>query len=303
MPSPELQVLFPTNFSAGCVQAGHAITQLSEGCLLRLTLVHVMKSGTKVRRAARALDGFLAEVDEYCVNDRLLLEGDDPASTVADLCRQQSFDLVMAPRSCRSGLPSLFTPSFRARLLQQCGIPLWTAGDRVAQARFGRPLRTVACLVDFTDSPVGLVRLAAAFADRFGARLRVLSVVPSIDDSTIADVLTPDLPLVPEHAVSRIQKIFDGRTLPDIDVAVGSQASGLRRLMQRADADLLFVGSRHASSGVWFNGFSRVLDHLPCPVVCADGAATRLPGWAWRPRPLRAVRPVTNGSVAVAGYT
>ncbi len=300
MTFPQLRVLFPTNFSTACLHAGRTIEQLGEGCLLRLTLVHVMKKGTKARRAQIALDGFLADMDERCLVDRILLEGDDPATLVADLCKRRSFDLMMAPRSSQPDLTSLFRSSFRARLLRQCTVPLWTGGDRVASDRLGRPPRTVACLVDFDDAPAGLVHIASAFAERFGARLRVISVLPSIDDGTIADVLTSDAPLATADAFSRIQQIFDGRTLPEVDLVVGTPAHGLRRLMRRANADLLFVGTRRACGSRWFTRFARVLDRLPCPVVCADGAADPLPNWVISPSRVFP-RAATVSGVAVAG--
>lgn len=300
MAFPELRVLFPTNFSAACLHAGRTIAQLAEGCLLKLTLVHVMKKGTKVRRAQNALDGFLADSDEHCVVDRLLLESNDPVTVVADLCRERPFDLVMAPRSGHLDLSTLFRSSFRARLLKECRVPLWTIGDRVPSDRLGRPPRTVACLVDFDDAPAGLVHFASAFAERFGAKLRVISVVPSIDDGTIADVLTSESPLMAADAFSRIQQIFDGRTLPDVDVVVGTPAHGLRRLMRRANADLLFVGPRRAAGNRWVPGFARVLDKLPCPVVCADGSAEPLPNWVIGPSRVFP-RAATVAGVAVAG--
>lgn len=299
---PELRVLFPTNFSDACLRAGRAIAQLAERCLLQITIVHVMKPGGKVRRAQSELLSFLAETDDYCHNERMLLESGDPVAAVTELCRQGHVDLVMAPSSGRQGVQGLLGRSFRAQLLGQCAVPLWTAGGQVSAATLGHPLRTVACLVDFDDAPAGFLRLAAAFAERFQARLRVLSVVPSIDDGTLGSVLTSDAPLLPEHAVTRIQDMLAGQAGLDIDIAVGSRAHGLRRLLTRGPADLLFVGPRRASGGSWLPGFARDLDRLRCPVVCIDGAAARFPGWSFQAHAdRRAV--LASPRLAVAGQS
>lgn len=298
---PELRVLFPTTFSTPCLRAGQALTQLAHDCLLQITLVHVMKPGGKVRRAERELDSFMAETDEYCDNARVLLTGDEPAGLVADLCQQQQFDLVMSPASGRSGLHALLAGSFRAQLLKQCEVPLWTAGSHVGVSSFGRPLRTVACLVDFDDSPAGLLRLARAFAERFQARLRVLAVVPSIDEGLLGDVLTSDSPLAPADAITRIQSLLAGHDAADIDIAVGGRAWGLRRLLTRNPADLLFVGPRRASYGSWFSGFAPDLDRLNCPVVCIDGAAARFPGWSFQNLGYDGDRMMVDGRLAIAG--
>lgn len=277
--APGLRILFPTDFSAACLQAGRALTRLADGCRLERTVAHVVKPGSDVGRARRALESFVAQIDGGVDTARILLEREQPADAIADLCRQKRFDLVMAPASDRTGVPRLFRPSFRAQLLRRCAVPLWTAGGLATSER---PLHTVACLVDFDDAPAGFLHLARAFADRVGARLRVLSVVPRVDEGTLGDVLTSDAPLRPEFAVSRIQALLGGRRgATEIDVAVGGQARGLRRLLARGPADVLLVGRRRAANGAWLSGFAHDLDRLRCPVVCVDGAAARSPGWSF----------------------
>lgn len=288
---PDFRVLFPTSFSTASVHAGRAIRQLADGRRLSLTIMHVMSPRGRVRQAQARLDAFLADIDGHCEIERLLVQDDGAVTAVAELCRTEQFDLVMAPSSGRSSVHGLLAGSFRAQLLQRCCVPLWTVGDRLASSHFVGPLRTVACLVDFDDSPAGFIRLASAFADRVSARLRVLSVVPTIDEGTLAHVVTSDAPLLREHAVSRIHAMLAGCIVPDIDIAVGDRAQGLRRMLDRASADLLFVGPRQARFGSWLSGFDRVLDRLPCPVVCVDAAASRFPGWSFQDTPVRHALP------------
>ncbi len=280
--TPDLRLLFPTTFSEACRQTGPAIAQLAGIGRLTLTMVHVVKRGARHAPARRELDTFLADADAYSTCERIVVEADDPAVAVSEICTRDRFDLVMAPASGRLHLRRLFSQSFRARLLKHCPVPLWTAGGCLPSANFRRSIGTVACLIDFDDDPVGFLRLVSAFADRLKARVQVLAVLPPVDDGTLAEVLTSDTPLLPARAMGRIQRMFAGQEPPAIDVAVGARGRELVRMLSRCDADLLFVGPGHVARGVWPFRFSSALDGLPCPVVCVDGTSSGFSGWSFQ---------------------
>lgn len=300
--SHDLRLLFPTTFSATCHRAGQAVAQLARTCRLTLTVVHVEQSGERNDRARRDLDVFLRDEPNLRACERVLAVSDDPAGTVASMCRAEKYDLVMAPASERVGLRrlgQLVQRSFRARLLASCPVPLWTAAGCLPAADFARPLRTVACLVDFDDDPAPFLLLVSAFARRVGARVHFLSIIPPIDDGTLADVLTSDAPLLPEAALRRLEATVEAQDRPSIHVASGSRRSGLRRLLARCDADLLFVGPGQASAG-FGSRFSRDLDRLPCPVVCLDPSPSGFGGWSFE-QAASAAYAGRTGALATAG--
>jgi len=295
--APDLHLLFATNFSAACHRTGSAIGQLAGRCRLTLTIVHAIRPDDPVRQRRRELDAFMADVDRDLDCRRLIIEGRDPAGDVAALCATRRFDLVMAPGSHRRGWQGLLARSFRSRLLTQCGVPLWTAGACLPSTGFGRPIGIVSWLLDFDDEPAALLRLVSAFSRRVGAQLRVLAVVPPVDDGTLADVLSSDAPLTPARAVDRIQELWAAPDPPSIDVAVGDRGREVRRMIGRHPTDLLFVGRRHAAEP-WF--FPRTLDRLPCPVVCVGGSPAGFTRWSFQDEP-HALRYPSLDDALIAG--
>jgi Universal stress protein family len=253
-----------------------AIAQLSAACDVDLTVAHVATGGTAPAAPVHfefALDAAPRRVQ------RREMWGGDAAGAVSRLCAEQPFDLVLAPaRRAGAGWP-LWRRSFRGQLLRLSGTPVWTAGRSVPGRHFQRPLRSVACLLDFDVDPEPLVQRAAAFARRMGARLHVLAVVPPVDDGTLAVVLTSDTPLLPAAAVARIEQMCAGRPAPIVDVVVDDLRRGLRRLVEMSQPDVLFVRA-HQWVSRWPLGFSRQLDTLRCPVICVPDAVT-LPDWTF----------------------
>lgn len=280
--APDLRILFPTTYSDACRQTGEALEQLAGVCNLHLTMAHVVRPGARTREAHRALDEFLPQADSALVCRRILVEGDDAAGAIAEVSRESRFDLVMTPASSRTGMWGWLSRSFRARLMRRLDVPLWTAGWRLPTLNFRRPIRTVACLVDFDDAPERLLQHAAAFASRFDAAVHVLAVIPPIDDGTLAEILNSDAPLMPGSALSRIQAMFASRALAGVDVVVGERGHELERMIARCQPDLLFTGPRQFRRGGWLARVPRVFDSLPCPVVCLEGADRGFVGWSFQ---------------------
>src|SRR5262245_59061363 len=121
--APDLRLLFATDFSQRCYRAAAAIGQLADTCRLKLTIVHAVGPDDEdlVWQRRRELDAFLECVDRDVDCRPLLLRGHDPAADIADLCAAKRFDLVMAPGSSRRPWHGLLSPSFRSRLMRQCG--------------------------------------------------------------------------------------------------------------------------------------------------------------------------------------
>lgn len=296
-----LRLLFATSFSEGCERAAGAVVHLAAGGRADVTVVHAARSGAAAARASRELDRVLAAIDSRGVCRPILVESTDAAASIAGICLADRFDLVMAPASTRAGIGRLLSRSFRARLLRQCNVPLWTAGAH-ALSTASRPIQTVACLMDFDNDRAPFVQLVQSFAARYGARLHFLYVVTPIDESTLTHALVSQAPLTPSLALKRIRDMFPPDDVPQIDVAVGDRGGELRRMLARCQADILFVGPRHASATAWALRFSRDLDRLPCPVVCIDGAASGFARWPFQERepPVRPAEAHDYDSVPVA---
>jgi hypothetical protein len=306
----ELHILFPTGLSDSCLQAGRAIAQLAETCRIHLVIVHVVPPGGATVAVRRALDAFLPEADQLDACRRVILESDDTAQTVADYA-QRGFDLIVSPASDRLGLRGLVAPSFRGRLMRRTAVPLWSIGGSVCRTRFQRRIKNVAYLVDYHHDAEALP-LISSFANRFDADLHVLDVIPEITEGTV--VLDAERPLSAELSAARIRTWFEPPRLPNVMTVIGTRRARLRRLIERCDADVLFVGQEQAAPGLLFSRFARDLDRLPCPVICLGSAAEPFAGWSYeRGHPSRYDRerdervpagwPVSRGPrPAVAGH-
>ncbi len=265
---PALRLLFPTDFSPVCVEAGRAIAALVEDRRLDVTTVHVVAPGAPVLPARRALEGFRRDTFGHSHTAGAVLEAVDAAAALATVAERQSFDLILSPSSGRRGWRRILTPSFRGQLLTQTPVPLWTGGSTQALGRMGHRPRNVACLVHWDQAVAERVRTAAAFAARAGARLHLIDIVPTVDEGTLADALHSDRPLSTAVSVKRMQNLVVAPAHTETHAAVGRHATELRRLIEACRADVLFVGAEHARSGVLRHRLARHLDGLACPVIC-----------------------------------
>jgi|694.fasta_scaffold48155_2 hypothetical protein len=260
---PDLRLLAASRDRDLTPEARGAVSQLSASCDVDLTVAHVTTDGD-VPAPPVPFDFELHAAPRRL--QRRELAGPDAARTLARLCADEPFDLVLAPTRRQGVAWPRLRGSFRERLLRLSATPLWTAGPGVPGRHFHRPIRSVACLLDFDANPERLLQRAAAFARRMDARLHVLAVLPPVDESTLALVLTSDTPLLPSAAVARIEQLCAGRPSPMVDVVVDGKRRGLGRLVEMALPDVLFVRSHQWSGGWPFSG-SRHLDTLRCPVI------------------------------------
>ena len=289
----DLKILFATSFSDACFRTAPALAQLADNCKVEVTLLHVCKPGVASIETRRALNSFLAEVDSYGVCRRVLVESDEPVKAISSFCNKGDFDLVFAPASDRLGIHSLFTSSFRARLIDECNAPVWTAGSCLDRRR--PAVSTVACLLDFDSATQPHLRLASALASRLGADLRLLHVIPPGDEGLLARVVDSRVPLSPEVAQEMARCAFGGDNCPEVDVAIGDLDRETPAMLRRCDADLLFVGPGQALRGILRPSLSAMIDRAPCPVVCVDGSAKRRYQWSFNYEPAESERLLESG--------
>jgi hypothetical protein len=102
-----------------------------------------------------------------------------------------------------------------------------------------------------------------------------LHVLPPLDDSALVHVLS-GLPLTADEAEAAMDALLTGGITADRAVASGPHGQTLRRLLRERAIDLLFLPAGEAVRGY---RMTRYLRRLPCPVLCVDASATRLPVW------------------------
>lgn len=274
-PSPELRLLLATDLSGDGSDARRTIARLARTCRVAVTTVHVSRPW-QLGHAYGAFEAFAATGPPDA--RRVLVRGEDAIGAVAELCNSERFDLVMAPASARRGLPRALS-SFRIRLLRRTKLPLWTGGPGVSLPAAYRPLGTIACFVDFDDNPERMLEAATALAARVGCRVRAVSVIPPLDDGSIAQVGTLHGPLDTRSAYRRMRDLVGRFAVDGVHTALGRRGPELRRLLADIGADLLLVGRRQAGIGTFGFRLPRDLDRLPCPLLYVDTAMDE-PSWS-----------------------
>jgi nucleotide-binding universal stress UspA family protein len=198
-----------------------------------------------------------------------------------ELAEQEHAEIVVVGSSHRGPLGRTYPGSTGDRLLQGSACPVAVA-PRGLREDPPPALRTVA--VAFIDTPEAheALRVAAALAERGGARLRLLSVVPSR-----AEVLAPVVGRDAEEAFAARAREVYGRALDDALAGLRDRVEATGELLEgdvvdalatidRRDADLLVCGSRGYGPlrRVLLGGVSsRLLRRAACPLLVVPRSA------------------------------
>lgn len=259
-------VVFLTNFSDACFRAIPALAQLADDVDLRLTLLHAA-GGDAARQRTREADirSFFAEADHYASCRRLVADA-GPIEALRRLQGESPIDLVVAPAGDPLGFPRIGHNSLRSRLIREIGVPLWTCGTGVPARRLARPTRNVVCALDVERPGVAHVRLASEYANRVGATLHLVQVVPDIDESSVLlgyAEWSSDKALRAVKAAGAQDRLASGPHVTD--------RHGLPRTLKQCDADIAFLDGEPWLTRQWLaRRVSPILDGLPCPAICAD---------------------------------
>jgi len=275
----DLKILFATNFSDSCFRAIRAIAQLADAFNVSVTIAHATPTG---QPQSRDLHSFFAEADHYENCRRVTLQGSS-AEAIAAFTRQEHFDIVFAPGSDRIGIPRPFHRSFRSELLRSGGSPIWTTSRGLEEADFRRTIKTIAVGLDGWDSDLTHLHLAASFAERVGANIRLLTVVPPVSEGTLLTQAVSPQPLTKDVAIERIEGLLKGwNRMPVVDVAIGSSGSELQRMATRCDSDLLFLSESQSCGGIFMRQISRTVNSSPCSVICVPSGLPARFQWSFQ---------------------
>jgi hypothetical protein len=293
-----LDILFVTNFSDHCFRVIPSIAQLADSLAVRLTLMHAYDDTcTTARCASETLESFFPEADRYRSCRRIVVPG-PLIDAVQRHLQTEPVNLVVAPASDPIGLPRLGDRSLRSQLIETCGVPLWTIGRRIRGAKLLQPAKNVACWLDYRAGRHPQLAYAMHYAERLGASLHVLQGIPVIDEGDLIAPGRPDQPLHPEGVVEAITGMCANAPVrPHVHVTHGEGRRATARLLEKCDADVVFLPNEERLMSRWFglNLGLRLGDAAPCPAIYIS-AKPRIPVWnlepAHRPRPRAVGQPV-----------
>lgn len=274
-----LDILFLTNFSDYCFRAIPSIAQMADSLSARLTLMHVYDpTKDNVKRAEEKLASFFPEADRYRSCIRVAMPG-----PVVDAVKRHldvwPVNLIVAPASDPIGVPRIGDCSLRARLIEECGLPVWTIGRRVRAPKLEQPVRNVACWLDFHLLGAPHLPFAIEYANRVGANLHILRALPAIDEGSLAHAAHEELALHPNGASQEIARLCSGSPVrPHIHVTQGEGRRALCKMLDECDADLVFLRKDEWFLARWLGMGLRLGDCVPCPSIYI-GDRISIPDW------------------------
>ncbi len=274
-----LNVVFMTNFSDACFRATPSVAQLADDVAIRLTILHVYDPRTQEKHEAQAhVRGFFPEADHYQGTERLAMPG-NPVAAVSKLSHRQSIDLVVSPASDPLGLPRLGHRSLRGRVLHECGVPVWSLGRRVDVSKLSRPVRNVACWMEFGSAETTHLALATEYARTVGARLHLLHALPEINEGMILPYAA-EQPLHPDGVRDAFHQMMCNTPVKtEIHVQTGGGSRACAALTKACDADLLFTHIPEGPFTNWIRSEFSAVDRCPCPSISVGPSMER---HAWK---------------------
>ena len=263
-----LDILFLTNFSDYCFRAIPAIAQMADAFKVRLTIMHVYDPNRTSKAAAEdRTRSFFPEADRYSACSRVTVAGPILAAVKRHL-ETWPINLIVAPSSDVIGLPQLGQSSLRAALVRECGVPLWTLGRRVNMEALPKPVRNVACWLDFNEDQTNHVYFAAQYARALGAKLHLLRALPHISEGALVHPDDTEKALHPRLAIQELKQLCDAAEIsPELHLGVGEGSRNLNRMLRAAEADVVFFGREESWLADWLGLGLRRADAAPCPAV------------------------------------
>ena len=264
-------ILFATNFSDACHAAIPAVTRWVDAHNARLTILHVYQPEKTLHRQAEAqLESFYAEAENYKNRRRILLSG-NICDSIENFCARECNGMLFIPPSDRIGLPRPFHVSTRARLLRNLDMPIWTMGKATLQTHASVAGNNIAVCVQDLDQPIDYVHVAAAHAQRHGAALHLMHVVPETSEGTLISALHSNAPLGVESAIDRLSDLaadLPGSVRVQLHVRMGAQWPELKSMLRESGAELLMVGKQTLHRGIFRPTINPMLNNCEIPIVC-----------------------------------
>jgi nucleotide-binding universal stress UspA family protein len=198
--------------------------------------------------------------------------GGSPAGILTTLAEQEDFDAIVVGSPHRGAIGRVMAGSVATSLLNGAPADVAIAPRGYAQVEHDAP-RTIAVGFDGTPESRVALRRAEALAHRYGATIRVLTVVrpPVPAPAMVPMASTPAFPPEPEQVINEAMDSIDPLLATERTRLDGDPATELVDACEEG-VDLLVVGSRGYGpiARVLLGSVSRqVVRKAPCPVLIA----------------------------------
>jgi nucleotide-binding universal stress UspA family protein len=198
------------------------------------------------------------------------------------IIRQEKIDLVIIGTHGRNGMGKLLLGSVAEEIFRQADCPVLTVGPNAyRQPRIEIPRANRTCLLatDFGDASIDALPYAISFANRFGAKLVLLNVIPLIPLAAEPHWCTArDAAQRQENArkarLQRLEQLTRNATLevrPEFRAEFGSASSVSEKILEAAErlkVDLIIMGLHRS---IYIGTASHMPRTTAYEVVCRAG--------------------------------
>lgn len=221
-----------------------------------------------IARAQRKLDTSLQEELRGLTIRRIMLRG-DPASEIVRTAHEESAGLVMISANRGGAFQQFLLGSVTAKVLHQCGCPVWTGSHLEDGALRKFAVRNVLCPVDFGVHSAHTISWAAQMASEFNARLVLAHATPGVEiygpgGRLIDNKMKTELESAAAEKLTQLQQEVGIQA--EIMIDSGDPPAVLKRLVQQANADLMVLGSRPIGDRFRSGGYA-IICESPIPVL------------------------------------
>jgi nucleotide-binding universal stress UspA family protein len=274
-------ILFPFDFSQQAFQAAPFVREIASRLGARVTLLSVLPPAWDfpvlgvaiVASGDHGMEGELkSRLDQTLTNE---LAGElggipvecrtsrgDPALKITDFVDDAAnggVDLIMMATHGTGMFRHLLIGSVAAKVLHDAQCPVWTA-THAEEQRSPKVPRTILCAVDATPEATILMQWSVEFAQRMGAALKLLHVVPPVSDWL---ALPAERGLQEQAREAARAKIDALRRSAGIEagarIAVGPIADTVAEDARQEAADLIVIGRGSHTQ--------RIVQMSTCPVL------------------------------------
>lgn len=217
---------------------------------------------------ARLADYSLPELDGITVR-RVIAEG-DPVRQILCQANAYSADLIMMPTHGLGPYRSLLLGSVTAKVLHDTERPVWT-GVHTPEFVAHDPgtLRRILCAVDRDRKDLRTIRWTTELANRIGAEVRLIHVIPGDPDiHEFTDRLYREQLF--EGARSVLEKIEkEANISSELVLRLGKVAQVIHDEARNSEADLIVAGRGVIQKplGRLRSTVYEVIRQAPCPVI------------------------------------
>ncbi len=271
-------ILIGTDFSEASEKALRYSLALARFYESKLCLAHVVSSlgltmvgpgamaacEEAVSREAANLEDSLIQSGAFAgIQHKFIVRQGELWPVLQEIIRQESIDLLVVGTRGRHGIAKLFLGSIAEQILRQTDCPVLTFGPHSdGRPWFGTPSthRTFLFATDFGPASLHGLPQAIAAANRFGAKLAFLSIIPVAPSST-DEALTGWQEDARMRTLQRLAELADVAGLdlrPELYAEFKSAEPASEKILEIADklrADLIIMGL-HASA------YTGVTSHL-----------------------------------------